>query len=212
MRPVRKVLSKSSMTILGIPVNMQDKTIEDFHTFGKDSLKEVKSFIQDYLFRFSDRVQNCEGLFLYGSNGVGKTFIACILVKEAYKYRFTTKRVTFSQYINLYTEVWDAKGVEQRALYEDALYQNAKSVEFLVLEEVGKEIDTKIGAPILEDLLRYREDHGLTTVICANLSPKDIEERYGESIFSLMQGNMIPVLIEGKDERRHFFNERKSEQ
>ena len=43
---------------------------------------------------------------------------------------------------------------EDRDASIDNLYQNYKNVEFLVLEEVGKEIDSKIAKPILEDLLR----------------------------------------------------------
>ena len=77
-----------------------------------------------------------------------------------------------------------------------------------MIEEIGKEIDSKVAAPILEDCLRYREDHGLVTIICTNLDIREMKERYGASSYSLMQGNMTPVLIEGKDKRREFYSDR----
>ena len=70
-----------------------------------------------------------------------------------------------------------------------------------MLEEVGKEIDSKITKPILEDLLRYREEKGLVTIICTNLTIKDLEDLYGASIMSLIKGNMTPIKITGKDRR-----------
>ena len=73
----------------------------------------------------------------------------------------------------------------------------------------GKEVDSKASAPILEDLLRYREDNGLVTVICTNLSPKDIENRYGVSVSSLLKGNMTPIKIEGVDKRKEYYDKKR---
>ena len=99
----------------------------------------------------------------------------------------------------------------EEAYLEQELYNNYKAVEFLVIEEIGKEIDSKVAAPILEDCLRYREDHGLVTIICTNLDIREMKDRYGMSSYSLMQGNMTPVLIEGKDKRREFYTDRLEE-
>lgn len=209
LRPERKYLSVQSLTLIGIPKKFHESTIEDFNTYDNEDLEAVQDCVARYIsnMRFVP-LDQLGGLCLFGSNGVGKTLLACIIAKEAYKHRYSTRRVTFVEYMSQYTMSWNARSVEEKESLESELYSSYKAVEFLVLEEVGKEVDSKASAPILEDLLRYREDNGLVTVICTNLSPKDIESRYGVSVSSLLKGNMTPIKIEGVDKRKDFFNKK----
>lgn len=209
LRPERKYLSVQSLTLIGIPKKFHESTIEDFNTYDNEDLEAVRDYVARYIsnMRFVP-LDRLAGLCLFGSNGVGKTLLACIIAKEAYKHRYSTRRVTFVEYMSQYTMSWNTRSVEEKEALESELYSSYKAVEFLVLEEVGKEVDSKASAPILEDLLRYREDNGLVTVICTNLSPKDIESRYGVSVSSLLKGNMTPIKIEGVDKRKDFFNKK----
>lgn len=210
MRPERKYLSPKSLSLIGIPKKFHEARIEDFNTYDNSDLEEVQDCISRYISYMNwQTLDKLGGLFLFGSNGVGKTLIACIVAKEAYKHRYSTRRVTFVEYMSKYTLVWSARSVEEKESAEDDLFNNYKAVEFLVLEEVGKEVDSKASAPILEDLLRYREDNGLVTVICTNLSPKDIENRYGVSVSSLLKGNMTPIKIEGVDKRKEYYDKKR---
>lgn len=206
-RPVRKSLNPKSLSIIGIPKSFISYSIEDF-VAKVDKLKDVKSFIGDYIDNIDSNFDNNKGLFLCGSNGVGKTMLSCIILKEAYRHRYTARRTTFVEYIDKYTRVWSSKNSDEKEQFEDELYTYYKAVEFLVLEEIGKEIDSKVAAPILEDLLRYREDNGLVTILCTNLNPEMISDRYGESCMSLLKGNTIPLTIESKDRRNAAFKSR----
>lgn len=207
-RPVRTHINEASLSLIGIPKTFINKSLEDFVTRGSSALSDVKKLVRSYIDSIDDNFENNKGLFMYGSNGVGKTMLSCIILKEAYRHRYTSRRTTFVEYINKYTRVWDAKNSDERDMFEDELYTYYKSSEFLVLEEVGKEIDSKVAAPILEDLLRYREDHGLVTIICTNLNIKLMTERYGESCISLLRGNTTPVMIECSDKRVQAFKRR----
>lgn len=207
-RPVRKHLNATSLLLIGIPKTFTNKSLEDFVTTGSTALSDVKKLVKSYIDSIDYNFENNKGLFMYGSNGVGKTMLSCIILKEAYRHRYTSRRSTFVEYISKYTRVWDAKNSDERDMFEDELYTYYKSVEFLVLEEVGKEIDSKVAAPILEDLLRHREDHGLVTIICTNLNIKLMTERYGESCISLLRGNTTPVMIECSDKRVMSFKRR----
>ena len=211
VRPVRTKLSSANLSIMGVPKKFHSKTIKDYETYGEHDLQEVQSFMESYLSSIPQVFQDNQGLLFYGSNGVGKTFLSSMIVKEAYRYRYTAMRTTFVQYISAYTHMWGSSTPEEKELLEQDFYNHFKAVEFLVLEEVGKEIDSKVAAPILEDCLRYREDKGLVTIICTNLKLKVLQERYGMSVFSLLQGNMTPICIEGKDKRSEFFNRRLEE-
>ena len=207
-RPVRTHMNETSLSLIGVPKTFINKSLADFVTRGSSALSDVKKLVKSYIDSIDDNFENNKGLFMYGSNGVGKTMLSCIILKEAYRHRYTSRRTTFVEYINKYTRVWDAKNSDERDMLEDELYTYYKSVEFLVLEEVGKEIDSKVAAPIFEDLLRYREDHGLVTIICTNLNIKLMTERYGESCISLLRGNTTPVMIECSDKRVQAFKRR----
>lgn len=205
MRPLRTTLNRQSLIMMGVPKRFCESTIDDFNTFGKKSLKDVKDFVDDYISSLDMNMRDNRGICFIGSNGVGKSFLSCIILREVYRHRYSCRRVTFSAYINAYTEGWGANRDDKEVL-ESVLYEKYKAVEFLVLEEIGKEIDSKIAKPILEDLLRYREEHGLVTLICTNMTPKDIKESYGASICSLINGNMTVIVIDSEDMRQEVFN------
>lgn len=206
-RPIRTVVSEDSLKLIGIPKSFRGNTLKDFDVKGKSELKKVKGLVQAYIEDLDSNFENNKGLFLYGSNGVGKTMLSSIILKEAYRHRYTSRRSTFVEYVDKYTKVWNAKSADEKATLEDELYTYYKAVEFLVLEEVGKEIDSKVSAPILEDLLRYREDNGLVTIVCTNLNISLMTERYGESCISLLKGNTTPVMIECEDKRATILKE-----
>lgn len=204
MRPLRTEVSKDSLIMMGVPKKFCNKTIKDFNTFGKKSLKQIKSFVTNYIDNLYENIEDSSGICFIGSNGVGKSFLSCIILKEAYIRRYSCRRVTFSSYIGAYTESWGATKGERDVIEQDLL-DKYKGVEFLVLEEIGKEIDSKIAKPILEDLLRYREEHGLVTIICTNLTPTTLKDLYGASVCSLINGNMTVILIDSEDMRQEVF-------
>lgn len=205
MRPLRSEVSEQSLILMGVPKKYTSKTLKDFRDYGNTDLKEVRDFCEDYVENVEVNIEEGRGIFFYGSNGVGKSFLSCIILKEVYRHRYSCRRVTFSQYISAYTESWGATKDEKDVSNQDLL-DKYKGVEFLVLEEIGKEIDSKIAKSILEDLLRYREEHGLVTFICSNITPKEIAEIYGASIMSIIKGSMTPIKIVGKDKRQEVFN------
>ena len=207
MRPLRDTVNQSSLILMGVPKYFCDRTLEDFDTYGKTSLKAVKDFVETYIENLPENIEANRGICFMGSNGVGKSMLSCIILKEAYRHRYSCRRATFSTYIGAYTESWGVSKSERDALEAD-LYDKYKGVEVLVLEEIGKEIDSKIAKPILEDLLRYREEHGLVTIICTNLTPDLLRTEYGESIISLINGNMTVIEIVSDDRRSGAFNDR----
>lgn len=209
IRPIRNHLSQSNLLKRGVPKQFHNCTTEDLDDFGSEDRAKVLEFIKDYINNLPLSFNNNVGLFLFGSNGVGKSFIASLIVKEAYRFRYTSKRCTFVDYITEYTNLWNIKNAEEKEEETGLFYHNYKAVEFLVIEEVGKELDTKLSPTVLEDLLRYREEKGLVTIICTNLTPKDLVDKYGASIGSLIKGNFTPIKLVGADKRENVFKKRK---
>lgn len=200
MRPLRTTINPDSLVLMGVSRTFSKVSLDDFQTFNKRSLCDVKDFVREYIDNLSQNMSDNRGICFMGSNGVGKSMLSCIILKEAYRRRYSCRRVTFSAYIGAYTESWGANKSDRDEL-ERTLLEKYKGVEFLVLEEIGKEIDSKIAKPILEDLLRYREEHGLVTLICTNLTPDVLKDLYGNSVCSLINGNTTVITIDGEDQR-----------
>ena len=207
MRPLRTTINVKSLKLIGIPKSFLETTLDDYIADTED-LQSVKTFVGNYIDKIDTMFRINSGIFFNGSNGVGKTMLSCIVAKEAYRHRYTTRRCTFVDYMNQYTKAWGAKSAEEKETFEDNLYTYYKAVEFLILDEVGKEVDSKVSAPILEDLLRYREDKGYVTIICTNLNIDTLKEKYGNSCISLLKGNCTPIIIESNDLRNQVFKEK----
>lgn len=206
----RTHLNEKNLLRVGIPKHLMNKNVEDLEDFGSDARAELIAYVAEYVKHIDERFQDNVGLLLMGSNGVGKTLIASIILKEAYRARYVCKRITFSDYINMYTRMWDKFASDEE---KEQFYYYVKGAEFLVLEEIGKEFSKpELAVTVLEELLRYREEKGFPTIICTNLSTTALLERYGMSVFSLMKGNMKPVTIVGKDLRKEKFDDRQGEE
>ena len=200
-RPVRTTLSINSMvSVIGIPRKFVHAKVSDIYD-DSPSRTKLKQFVEGYVNDIVKNFESCKGLYMYGSNGVGKSFISSLILKEAYRHRYSCHRISFVEYCSVYTRVWDANNLEDREALEAELYEY-KATEFLVIEEIGKGVENSVTVPILEDLLRYREDKGLVTIIATNLSPATMKEQYGKSIYSLITGNCVPIKIEDVDHRR----------
>lgn len=212
MRPLRNHLSSKVLSMIGVPKHFQNISIEDFNTFDIQDLLDLKSFIKSYLDNLDYNFENNVGLLIRGSNGVGKSMITSLIIKEAYRHRYTSKRLTFMEYLNVYSSATFASGDEKEEL-EGKFYNDIKAVEFLVLEEVGKETQSKdnrstFHITVLEDCLRYREEKGLVTILCTNMTSQDFSNRYGNSILSIIKGNCISVDIVGTDRRPEEFRKK----
>lgn len=207
-RPVRTSISNTNLMRRGVPKQLLNVTLGQLDDFNDPDRVKVIEYVKKYIKHIPENFENNQGIMLYGSNGVGKSFIATLIVKYAYIFRYTSKRCTFMEYINEYTRMWGCKNPHEKEELEELFYRNYKAVEFLCLEEIGKELDTKLSPTVLEDLLRYREERGLVTIICTNLNPKDLTSKYGNSIISLIKGNCTPIKLVGSDNRQAVFKER----
>ena len=149
----------------------------------------------DYLDEmFEDKIN----LILYGSNGSGKTYLSSLIVKEAYRRRYSSFRVTLQAYIDMQFKR-DREEIAEKI-------EEIINAEFLVIDEVGKETFDKsqFNIAVLEELLRERDTQGKPTIICTNLPLEErggLYDQYGKSIQSLIDGNFVKVKFEGEDNR-----------
>ena len=170
-------------------------------------------YVNRYLSKIEEVKRAGYIFILWGENGVGKTAIASILLKEARWKGFPGFFITSQQYM-----AENFLG----SMFDDSLTvsERCRTVDFLVLDDIGKEAvgvnDKKDGRGVVsryyEELIRDRHSHMRPTIITTNLSPDQIKSRYTKSLVCLFEEDTIAVQVTGPSQRAksrqsvvHFF-------
>jgi len=196
--PQREVLSEKNLALMGIPRLLFDAEIMDY----KED-EELKDVINRYINNIHDMFEDCVNLTLYGSNGNGKTFLTSIIMKNVYRSYYSTQRTTVAKYIST---LWNSDKSDKDWAY----LERVKNVEFLVIDELGKEPVTKNGNEliVLDELMKGREEQGFPTIICTNLNLDDIKKKYGATFYSMIKQSVC-LEMRGDDKRNEVFKHRK---
>ena len=181
----------------GIHKKWQDKTAKDF-TNDLESLEIVRKYLGNVWSHYKKGV----GIYLYGSNGVGKTLLLNIVFKELIRLKFSARIISMSELITKFTSGWHNE--ETRMSLERTL----KEVQFLGIEEIGKEYknkqtkeSTSVGLHVLDTIIRHRINESKPIWITSNVHPDQIAEMYSEDIASMLREVAIPLKVLGKDYR-----------
>lgn len=156
----------------------------------------LRGVVRSYLRNLDDALDNGDGLLLWGKNGRGKTSAACYVAKEV---RRTGASVLIITAASLIESVLEKVETEDGA----PLIDRARTVDFLLLDDLGKEHKGKSSwaARVLETLFRERSANKLSTFITANSSPDGLRERYKVSMMEVLKEIVVPVQVTGDNRR-----------
>jgi DNA replication protein DnaC len=201
--PPRERLSKENLSLRGVPADYIEGTLKDYK---QD--KDVKLTFERYLENLHDMYEDRVNMCLYGANGAGKSFLSSLIVKEAYRLRYSSYMTTLASMIDL-----NFKGNKSQDDYERIKF--IKTADFLVIDEIGKETFTKTSSNIalLEETLRNAVKTGQVVILCTNLPLEEeggLYEQYGASIQSLIEGSYVKIEFDGKDYRPTVFKKKKA--
>ena len=84
----------------------------------------------------------------------------------------------------------------------DADVRRCESCDLLILDDLGTEMATGFVQSALYQLVNGRLLAGKSTIISTNLTPAQIESRYGAAIWSRLQGEYTVLPFAGEDIRR----------
>lgn len=157
----------------------------------------TKDIFRQYVMKLSDNYDQGWGIFLYGGNGVGKTHATCALLKEIQKRGYSTYCVLADVLKVAYID-------GQRFDRDNSVVQRVESVDFLLLEDLGKEYSGKgsgFAELCFENMLRKRSRECLPTIVTTNLTPQAFKERYKQSAASLAMECMVACEMKGQDRR-----------
>lgn len=167
----------------------------------------LKNVLRSYMSKLHSQYHEGWGLFIYGNNGVGKTYTSCALLKEI-------TRAGYSTFCILSDELKLAYIDGSRFDTDNTVTQRVERVDFLLIEDLGKEYSGKgsgFAELCFENLLRKRSRECRPTIVTTNLTPVLFKERYKQSAASLAMECMIAVEAKGEDIRRQMANTKKAE-
>ena len=174
----------------GIPTRYKAAKLSDF---GEDVALQVSPFIEG----------QCEGAFIHGPVGTGKTHLGIAMVKAAVggavrAQEQATLLVTSAP--ALLSEIRSSFR-DGASLSEDDLIRRYASVKFLLVDDLGVERGTDFAIQTLYLIVDARYTAMRRTVFTSNLSVAEIAERLGDRIASRICGMGVVLHLDGPDRR-----------
>lgn len=161
-------------------------------------LLEAKGLLED----FADRYPRARwrNIVLSGAGGLGKSFLLnCVYERVSSRGLPATRSTAY--------RVFDA--MRKRHMGDDGgadAFAALLEVPLLLVDDLGTEpLMRNITVEYLFLLLNERMEAGLSTMVTTNLTPAQIQERYGERVCSRLFDRLsaLTIKLEGKDLRLH---------
>ncbi len=167
----------------------------DLAKLTSDQKKPIAKYVQ----QFREMIRAGVGLYIWGPNGTGKSYVAAALLKHAWRtWRLAGYCVTATQLNGCWIDDEEAHPGS-----EETVVGRSYSIRLLVVDDLGKEHRTKSGfaETKLSALLRHRSRNQQTTIITTNMNPVEFGKAYSSSTKQLMKEVMHPVCLKGDNMR-----------
>ena len=192
LKPRPKELNEEILTRMNIGRRYWSAEMNQFEE------STTKQLFRQYVQNLDSNFKDGWGFFLYGGNGVGKTHASCALLKEIERRGYATYCILADVLKVAYIDGSRFDG-------DNSVVQRVERVDFLLLEDLGKEYSGKgsgFAELCFENLLRKRTRECLPTLITTNLTPSAFKERYKQSAASLAMECMVACEMRGEDRRK----------
>ncbi len=156
--------------LVNLPKSLRQITAADIDFFDPNR-EETLNYLTDFVDRFEQGYQ--KGLYLYGSFGVGKTFIMAHLARElSEKYQVATTLIHFPSFSV------DIKNAIATGTVKDMI-DDIKLAPVLLLDDIGAEqFSSWVRDDVLQVILQYRMQEELPTFFTSNFSLADLERHF----------------------------------
>ena len=151
---------------------------------------------QRFAAEFGKRPAN---LLLDGAPGLGKTFLSACIARVVSEDGFS---VVYDTAVHVFARCEAAKFRSDEEPDAVADVHRFESCDLLILDDLGTEMATGVVQSALYQLINGRLLAGKSTIVSTNLTPAQIESRYGAAIWSRLQGEYTVLAFAGEDIRK----------
>lgn len=174
----------------GIPPMYMRLTWKDF-SGSIDILKSANDYINNL-----DRYMKADiGYMLTGANGVGKTLLMSLILKDAICFGYSSYFIAANDLTAMYTDGWSNEETKER------FDRKVKNSKILVIDDVGKEYTNSLTKQTFESLVRHRVQSSLVTMVSSNMTEEQMRATYGQSFVSLIDEGFIKKEVRAEDYR-----------
>jgi DNA replication protein DnaC len=187
-----------------LPKKFLTKSLDSFTSKEqrqKDILLASKSFLQT--FRGNTHDDPGKGLLLLGREGSGKTHIAIALLKEVIRKGYTG---LYWNVPELFLELRRLMSGNSDVAEAD-LFDEARRVDLLVLDDLGAERSSEYVLDRLYVLINGRYQNDTSTIITSNCTLDELRNQIGPRIVSRICEMCVPVEFPKEDYRIKHMNE-----
>lgn len=191
--------TKEYLLYCGIKVGWHEKTLRDF-TNDAEALSAVKKYLKDA----KEMCQKGIGLYLWGSNGTGKSLLMNCSFKKLIAENYRCRIYSMDEIVDKFTSSWYSDEEKQD------LNNVLRNIDFLGIDEFGKNVD-KEGKPVflpelvkrvMESVIRYRVQMNKPIWFASNTDPKFVKDVFSEDTASLLREAVVPICVRGEDFRK----------
>lgn len=162
-----------------------------------ENMKKITSVAKNFIANFD---QSYENLLLYGSAGVGKTFLTNCISKELLDTAHTVVYLPSNQLFDILEKYkFSSKNEENYAITEK--YYGILDCDLLIIDDLGTELNNNFINSQLYVCINERQLSRKSTIISTNFSLDDLSRQYSERIFSRITSNYRLLRIFGEDIR-----------
>lgn len=154
----------------GIKKRFANRTFDNFLRDTPER-KQCYEAAKKYADNFDIAYKNGDGLYILGSNGTGKTHLAAAIALQLLSNEVP---VIFKTSVDLFADIKKAFDSEETNEYE--ITKAYKTVDLLIIDDLGKERCTEWSMTTLYDIINDRYEDMKPTVITTNYNVNEIAE------------------------------------
>ena len=203
---VKKRACELSFAALNLKAPLADCGFDRFSLdYYNGDARPAMQTVVEYCRRYAENFEpGCGNLLLLGRTGLGKTHLSLAIAKEVITKGFS---VIYGSALNVLHQVErEHFGREENGNTMDRLC----GCDLLILDDLGAEYASPFITSAVYNVINTRLLEKKPLVISTNLSPAELERRYGERVVSRFISEYTPLQFAGEDVRQKKALERKT--
>ncbi|MEV4423514.1 ATP-binding protein [Patulibacter sp. NPDC049589] len=177
-----------------IPREYQDASFQ--HTNVSGLPREAVGQVRRYVDTLDERLQAGDGLWISGSIGSGKTWLAMLVARQAIERGQAVAVYSVPRLLSEIRRTYDGEGTKTLDLLDQLT-----EVTLLVLDDVGTERTNPWVLEQLYSIINERWQERRAIVLTTNLDPIQMQDQIGERAVSRLIGMCETVNVHGVDHR-----------
>lgn len=162
----KEKLNKSKF--FGLSQDLKNASMSDIDEIDFKKRSKVIKALKDF---YDNYPNEKKGMYIHGSFGSGKTFLASCLLNELAKKDYNTVLIYYPELLNRLKASFDKTDESYKELLDEV-----KKSDLLLIDDIGAETVTNWSRDeILGTILQYRMENNLSTFITSNLTLEELE-------------------------------------